>query len=64
MKNMICRKELEELGFKTNQAVTIIRQAKVRMVNQGYPYYNNKRVGVVPRQVIEEILGIPLSQEE
>ncbi|EMF0090844.1 DUF3173 domain-containing protein [Enterococcus hirae] len=64
MKNMICRKDLEELGFKTNQAVTIIRQAKVRMVNQGYPYYNNKRVGVVPRQVIEEILVIPLSQEE
>ena len=64
MKNMICRKDLEELGFKTNQAVTIIRQAKVRMVNQGYPYYNNKRVGVVLRQVIEEILGIPLSQEE
>ena len=64
MKNMICRKDLEELGFKTNQAVTTIRQAKVRMVNQGYPYYNNKRVGVVPRQVIEEILGIPLSQEE
>lgn len=61
---MICRKDLEELGFKTNQAVTIIRQAKVRMVNQGYPYYNNKRVGVVPRQVIEEILVIPLSQEE
>ena len=61
---MICRKDLEELGFKTNQSVTIIRQAKVRMVNQGYPYYNNKRVGVVPRQVIEEILGIPLSQEE
>ncbi|MEM5125590.1 DUF3173 family protein, partial [Enterococcus faecium] len=28
------------------------------------PYYNNKRVGVVPRQVIEEIIGVPLSQEE
>ncbi|MCH0352323.1 DUF3173 family protein, partial [Enterococcus faecium] len=26
--------------------------------------YNNKRVGVVPRQVIEEIIGVPLSQEE
>lgn len=64
MKNMICRKDLEQLGFKTHQAVTIIRQAKIRMVNRGYPYYNNKRVGVVPRQVIEEIIGIPLVQEE
>ncbi|EAC4617297.1 MULTISPECIES: DUF3173 domain-containing protein [Listeria] len=64
MKNMICRKDLEALGFKANQAVTLIRQAKIRMVNQGYPYYNNKRVGVVPRRVIEEIIGVPLSQEE
>lgn len=64
MKNTICRKDLEALGFKTHQATTIIRQAKTRMVNQGYPYYNNKRVGVVPRQVIEEIIGIPLVQEE
>ena len=48
MKNTICRKDLEALGFKTHQAATIIRQAKTKMVTQGYPYYNNKRVGVVP----------------
>lgn len=64
MSNMISKKELEKMGFKTNQAVTIIRQAKILMVNKGYPYYNNKRVGVVPRFVVEEIIGIPLSQEE
>lgn len=40
MKNTICRKDLEALGFKTHQATTIIRQ------------------------VIEEIIGVPLSQEE
>ncbi|HAQ1483430.1 TPA: DUF3173 domain-containing protein, partial [Enterococcus faecium] len=28
MKNTICRKDLEALGFKTHQATTIIRQAK------------------------------------
>lgn len=61
---MISKKELEKMGFKTNQAVTIIRQAKILMVNKGYPYYNNKRIGVVPRFVVEEIIGIPLSQEE
>lgn len=63
MKNTVCRKALEVLGFKTRQAATIIRQVKIEMVNQGYPYYN-KRVGVVPRQVIEEIIDVPLSQEE
>ncbi|MFR6600987.1 MAG: DUF3173 family protein [Enterococcus italicus] len=35
-------------------------EAKILMVNKGYPYYNNKRLGVVPRQVVEEIIGIPL----
>ncbi len=64
MNTMISKKELEKIGFKTNQAVTIIREAKIKMVNKGYPYYNNKRVGVVPQFVVEEIIGIPLSQEE
>lgn len=64
MNTMISKKELEKMGFKTNQAVTIIREAKIKMVKNGYPYYNNKRVGVVPRYVVEEIIGIPLSKEE
>lgn len=34
------------------------------MVNNGYAYYNNKRVGVVPKHIVEEIIGIPLNQEE
>ncbi|MFS7201281.1 DUF3173 domain-containing protein [Carnobacterium divergens] len=64
MKNTISSKDLEFLGFKHHQAVTIIRQAKIIMVNKGYPYYNNKRIGVVPRHIVEEIIGIPLNQEE
>lgn len=61
---MISKKELELMGFKTNQAVTIIREAKIRMVNKGFPYYNNKRVGVVPQFVVEEIIGVPFQVEE
>ncbi|EJC3743707.1 DUF3173 domain-containing protein [Enterococcus faecium] len=59
MKNTVSKTNLERLGFKTHQAVTIIRQAKLMMVTKGYPYYNNKRVGVDPRNVVEEIIGIP-----
>lgn len=61
---MISKQELESMGFKTNQAITIIRQAKIKMVNKGFPYYNNKRIGVVPRFIVEDIIGIPLSKEE
>ncbi|WP_337089438.1 DUF3173 family protein [Leuconostoc pseudomesenteroides] len=64
MSNMISKQELESMGFKTNQAITIIRQAKIKMVNKGFPYYNNKRIGVVPRFIVEDIIGISLSKEE
>ncbi len=42
----IDKKKLIDLGFKENQAVTIIRMAKHNLANNGYAYYNNKRLGV------------------
>lgn len=38
----------------------LIREAKVIMINRGFPFYNNKRLGQVPRETVEEILGISL----
>ncbi|WP_225436984.1 DUF3173 family protein [Ligilactobacillus agilis] len=55
---------VDELGFKMHQARDIIRLAKVTMVNRGYSMYNNKRLGVVPRTVVEELTGISLNKEE
>ncbi|MGO0154611.1 DUF3173 domain-containing protein [Leuconostoc mesenteroides] len=62
--NMISKNELINMGFKPHQAETIIRQAKILMVNDGYGYYNNKRVAVAPRSKVEKIIGVPLSAEE
>jgi len=31
------------------------------MVNKGYGYYNNRRLGCAPIEAVEEILGIGLS---
>lgn len=55
---------VNELGFKMHQARDIIRLAKVTMVNRGYSMYNNKRLGVVPRTVVEELTGISLKEED
>lgn len=55
---------VDELGFKMHQARDIIRLAKVTMVNRGYSMYNNKRLGVVPRTVVEELTGISLKEED
>lgn len=64
MVNMVSKKDLIKIGFKPNQAVNIIRMAKISMVNNGFPYYNNKRVGVVPFHAVEEIIGFPLESQE
>lgn len=54
---MITKVELEKLGFGTSQASDIIRKAKRLMVNKGFGYYDNRRLGRVPVEAVEEILG-------
>lgn len=49
-----------KLGYKEHTAISIIRQAKQIMVKQGYAFYNNKRLGCVPKSVVENILGISI----
>ena len=62
-KNTISKSDLLQLGYLPHTASTIIRQAKQIMVQRGYPFYNNKRLGHVPRNVVEEILGLSLEGE-
>lgn len=59
---MINKIDLQNMGFKPFQSGEIIRKAKRLMVNKGYGYYENKRLGVVPRQAVEEVLGISLDE--
>lgn len=56
----ICKEDLIKLGYKKYQAISLIRQSKAIMVQKGCPYYNNKRLGRVPRDVVESILGVSL----
>jgi len=60
----ICKQDLIELGYKEHTARNLICQAKVIMVQKGYPFYNNKRLGLVPTDVVEEIIGVKLRNEE
>lgn len=56
----VCKDDLIKLGYKKYQAISLIRQSKAIMVQKGCPYYNNKRLGRVPRDVVESILGVSL----
>ncbi|MBU3197603.1 DUF3173 domain-containing protein [Clostridium algidicarnis] len=60
----ICKDDLIEMGYKKYQAISLIREAKAIMVQKGCPYYNNKRLGRVPREVVESILGVSFVLEK
>lgn len=63
MGTTVCKEDLINHGYKKYQAISLIRQAKAIMVQRGCPYYNNKRLGRVPRDVVECILGVSLVSE-
>lgn len=58
---MITKNELMALGFGVSQSSDIIRKAKRLMVNKGFVYYDNKRLGLVPVEAVEEILGLKIT---
>ncbi|WP_311773955.1 DUF3173 domain-containing protein [Listeria booriae] len=58
MHSTVSKDDLIELGFRPYQAKPIIREAKHYMVAQGYPYYNNKRLGCVPSYAVDNIVGL------
>jgi hypothetical protein len=58
-------KDIMNLGFPRHTARSIIKQAKIQLVNRGLTLYANNRIGTVPREIVEEILGIqfPIKKE-
>ena len=58
-------KDIMNLGFPKHTARSIIKQAKIQLVNRGLTLYANNRIGTVPREIVEEILGIqfPIKKE-
>ncbi|MCY7173166.1 DUF3173 domain-containing protein [Streptococcus gallolyticus subsp. gallolyticus] len=50
-------------GFSDSQSKKLIREAKSRLVSEGFSWYKNKRIGRVPIKTIEDILGFELSSK-
>lgn len=64
MKQTVNKEDLITMGYNTYTAISIIRQAKQIMVQKGYAFYNNRRLGHVPISAVEEILGVSFHEEE
>ncbi|MEK6453015.1 DUF3173 family protein [Caldifermentibacillus hisashii] len=54
-------KDLIELGYGTSFSADIIKKAKELMITKGHSYYESRKLDRVPREAVEEILGINFS---
>lgn len=61
IQTVIQYKDLVKLGFTVGTSRSLIKQAKQVMVNRGFDFYDNKRLGTVPLEVVEEILGTKIA---
>lgn len=57
-------KDIMGLGLSKGTAYSVLRQAKHIMMERGFDFYNNKRLGAVPTDVVAEILGLELKKDE
>ena len=59
----VTKKDLVELGYGTSFPADIIKKAKELMITKGHIYYQSRKLDRVPREAVEEILGIRFSNE-
>ncbi|MDF9505890.1 DUF3173 domain-containing protein [Bacillus cereus] len=58
MSTVISKEDLIAVGYPKATAQGIIREAKALMIQKGYAFYDNKRLGRVPKEAVEQITGI------
>lgn len=56
----ITKKDLITLGYGPSFAADIIKKSKNLMVSKGHTYYQSRKLDRVPKEAVEEILGITL----
>lgn len=60
----VTKKDLIALGYGTSFAADIIREAKKLMISKGHTYYQSRKLDRVPREAVEELLGIKFPDEQ
>lgn len=56
----ITKKDLVALGYGNSFSADIIKKAKELMISKGHSYYSSRKLDRVPREAVEELLGIVL----
>lgn len=60
----VTKKDLIALGYGTSFAADIIREAKKLMISKGHTYYQSRKLDRVPKETVEELLGIKIPDEQ
>ena len=55
--NFVTAKDLQEQGFSKTSSQQIIKVVKLRLVQDGFDFYSNRRLGCVPRITVEKFTG-------
>ncbi|WP_200771101.1 DUF3173 domain-containing protein [Enterococcus faecium] len=56
--NVMTNKDLIEMGYRPSTVNHIIHQARNLMVERGCTFYDRKRLMVVPRSAVSEVIGL------
>lgn len=64
MTKLVDKNILIDLGYPEHTAKNIIAEAKKVMVNKGFQYYTNRKLGLVPADAVKSILGFNLFSNE
>lgn len=59
----VTKKDLITMGYGPSFASDIIREAKKIMVEKGHTYYQSRKLDRVPKEAVEELLGITFPKE-
>lgn len=59
----VTKKDLIALGYGPLFAADIIREAKKIMISKGHTYYESRKLDRVPKEAVEELLGITLPDQ-
>ena len=48
------------MGYSKTTAQRIIKKSRELLVERGYSFYDRKRLMIVPKSVVSEILGVQI----
>ena len=60
----VTKSDLIAMGYGPSFASDIIKEAKKLMISKGHTYYQSRKLDRVPKEAVEELLGITISDKQ